>query len=898
MTKSIPKLLKRLWQSKASTTATGFAPYDPSAERVLSELRHAYSGVRNLLVVRLDAIGDNFLFADGMRKLRQLFPGADLTVLTYSENGPLYERSTYVNKVILLDREALVHNKDYREARIKELRESVQSWELLINPLYSREYLAEEIVMAIPAQCKIGVAGDNSNISREIMQRNNPFLAALLPVDTSVVRHELHRNNEICSLLGSSDATIALRFPLTAEDRQFADHFISEYKLGRYGVVFPGTKGGTLSPKYWGSENYASLIDHLKLEIGTEVVMMLGPTGEDNILSEISSAMRSAPCVLAGDASIWQAAALLERASFYVGSDTSVAHIAAALKVPTFVMLGGGHYGRFFPYPEGSAVTCLTHKLECFNCYWKCSQPYNKCIADITVADVLDGMADTLAHARSIGVAAGGRAIKGFNVGTVQSKRLRVDLVFSYGMHSWHLQEALALTLEKAGSLNRVFRVSPQTTAPFFEYLRSGGWADLILAMGGDHHLSFLHDTEEKRDAWHKYRGHRVCNSFESSRDSLYKKYVPRLKTALRTFSHFIYSDEVDQLVFDRAGVKSLWWPQATDHRMFYSQTKMSQRVPRVFFCGKLWDEYPLRRAFMEALQQAQLGAQMTGISTGELVANYNKYMLAINPPGVLGGFNVRTFEAMSCGSLMLQFLPHNRPANNALFKHGQHLLYFDSKDPKRLRELAQSAVAHPDWMLGIAQCGHEEVLQHHTVEIRLRQLIEWLFENKAPAYPQYGDVAEAAQEARNRKYINDRYLFEDRIILNREARNEFSDLQFLDYGDMSPRLCKEGERLVSQRRVFEARRVFKRALDMDSDAMVAHNNLGVLCWRDCDRLRAFRHFEAALVEDPCYRPAVVNYAEALRISGRAVEARVVYMNYLHHDPCDAGIRALADSVA
>ena len=354
MTSDIPKLLKRLWQWKAKATPAGFVTYQPGAERVLRDLHQAYRQVRNLLVVRLDAIGDNFLFHDGMRKLRQLFPEANLLVLTYSENKPIYERCPFINKALYVDREALATGKAYREACFKDLREDSQPWDLLLNPLFSREYLAEEIVMAIPAHVKIGVAGDNSNLAREVMSLADPWYSTLLPVEASIVRHELQRNNEILSLLGSTDASIVFEAPLTAEDRQFAASLCRNFDLGRFGIVFPGTKGGTASIKYWGSDNYASLIDRLQLDAGLEMVMMLGPKGEEVILSEITAAASSAPRVLHGDLSIWQAAALLEKAAFYVGSDTSMAHIAAALKIPTYVLLGGGHYGRFFPYPEGS----------------------------------------------------------------------------------------------------------------------------------------------------------------------------------------------------------------------------------------------------------------------------------------------------------------------------------------------------------------------------------------------------------------------------------------------------------------------------------------------------------------------------------------------------------------
>ena len=212
------------------------------------------------------------------------------------------------------------------------------------------------------------------------------------------------------------------------------------------------------------------------------------------------------------------------------------------------------------------------------------------------------------------------------------------------------MQEAVVAALQRAGCFHRVFRLTGETSVPLFDYLRSGGEADAMLVMGGDHHLWYLHDTEEKRAAWRKYRGHRVCNSFESTRDSLYKKYVARLKTALPVFSHFVHSDEVDATIFERAGVKSLWWPQAADSRMFSAQTRLSERDPRVFFCGKVWDEYPMRRALLDVLQQSRLCTTVTGISTGELVLSYNRHMLAINPPGVLGGFNVRTFEAIGYG--------------------------------------------------------------------------------------------------------------------------------------------------------------------------------------------------------------------------------------------------------
>lgn len=886
-------MLPRLWQDKGFTTATGFVSFKPRAERALRDVHKAFGEIRNLLVVRLDAIGDNFLFFDNYRKLRKLAPKANIVVFTYSENRPIYDRCKFVNRVHYVDRDALASNKGYREETLKNLRETAHPWDLVLNPLYSREYLAEEIVAAAPALMKIGLAGDTSNISPELMKLTDPGYSLLLPVDNSVTRHELHRNNEVLSLLGSQDDSIIFEAPLTAEDRAFAARLIGQFNLGEYGVIFPGTKGGTRSIKYWGSENYASLMDELRQNRGWELMMMLGGAGEEQIACEIAATTHSRPMVFQGDFSLWQAAAVLEKASFYVGSDTSIAHIATALRVPTFVLLGGGHYGRFFPFPDGFSATSITRKLDCYHCNWKCKLSYNKCIADIEVSQVLAAMKEKGIIKRRENQPPA--KAPHFQIAARRSPLPRVDLILPPGMQTWHLRESWAVILEKAGCLNRVFRPTPETTEPVLSYLRSGGNADFLLALGGDHHLGFLHDTEEKQAAWQRYRGHRVCNSFESTRDSLYKRYVSCVKSALKVFTHFAHTDEVDAKIFETANVPGLWWPQAADRRLFANYKDLPARKPSVFFCGKVWNEYPLRKALLQNLQAAGLCNVIERASAGEMVEHYNQHLFAINLPGVLGGFNVRTYEAMSCGCALLQFQPALRPANNALFEDGVHLAYYDYTDVERLKGVVQRAIGDPTAFMAMAQRGYEELTAHHTIEKRFAQLVDWVFDGRLPSYPQYGAIKpDELRRVREHRYVNDRYLFEGRPMWN-QALNEFADLQFVNYHAMLPRLCAQGETLAQRQQEVEAMRVFRRAVELDSDIESARNNLGVLCWQRGERMKAFEYFEAALAENPNYRPAVINYGEALALSGRSAEAQKLYADYTaRHD--DVGIRALIES--
>ena len=68
--------------------------------------------------------------------------------------------------------------------------------------------------------------------------------------------------------------------------------------------------------------------------------------------------------------------------------------IAAAVGTFTICISGGGHFGRFVPYPELPRQTnylkVVYYKMPCYGCNWKCIYPINEgepapCIANISV---------------------------------------------------------------------------------------------------------------------------------------------------------------------------------------------------------------------------------------------------------------------------------------------------------------------------------------------------------------------------------------------------------------------------------------------------------------------------------------------------------------------------------
>ena len=95
-----------------------------------------------------------------------------------------------------------------------------------------------------------------------------------------------------------------------------------------------------------------------------------------------------------GQTTLSELTRLLVKSQILIGNETGTAHIANAVGTPTICILGGGHFGRFAPYPELSGKTSrlkvVYHKMPCYGCDWKCVYHIKEgepapCISNISV---------------------------------------------------------------------------------------------------------------------------------------------------------------------------------------------------------------------------------------------------------------------------------------------------------------------------------------------------------------------------------------------------------------------------------------------------------------------------------------------------------------------------------
>lgn len=105
------------------------------------------------------------------------------------------------------------------------------------------------------------------------------------------------------------------------------------------------------------------------------------------------------------------------------------------------------------------------------------------------------------------------------------------------------------------------------------------------------------------------------------------------------------------------------------------------------------------------------------------------------------------------------------------------------------------------------------------------------------------------------------------------------------------------GEYLYNQDNIDGAVSSFLKAIEVNSETHIAHNNLAIIFLQKGDKQRAIEHLALALSENPTYKPALVNYAAILMNMGKRSEAVLLYERYLKEEPGDQEISALLKKI-
>lgn len=342
---------------------------------------------QSVLLIRPDAIGDFILWIDSAQHFKRIYPDKKIILLGNHSWTDLAKKLPFWDEVWELDRIKFLRNPIYRFHLLRKVRKA--GFDVIIHPACSREFLYGDAIVRISgAKEKIGSVGDPSNIRPIEKKIGDQFYTRLIQTNPEFLM-ELKRNAEFMCGLGVSmkaglpDLFLALKG---------LDTLLNN--ANSYYVLFPGAGW---SSRQWPIAHFATLSNKIYQQCRLTAVIC-GNSDEQDLAESLISQTDVPTLCMTGKTNLIDLAVIIKGASFLVGNETSVIHLAAAVSTPSLCILGGGHYARFMPYDIESKIKSplplpVFHQMDCFGCNWQCRYPYKKggpvpCIEKISVDEV------------------------------------------------------------------------------------------------------------------------------------------------------------------------------------------------------------------------------------------------------------------------------------------------------------------------------------------------------------------------------------------------------------------------------------------------------------------------------------------------------------------------------
>lgn len=199
--------------------------------------------------------------------------------------------------------------------------------------------------------------------------------------------HQLERNLDLLRIANIQTFCKLPTFHTTDDDQDWADDFLRESGILPNCPLIVIHPGSPITLKRWRTERFADVADWLIAQKKAQI-LFVGTRDEMDVISAVQKQMHGRSINLAGETTVSQLAELLKRCHLFLGNDSGPMHIAAAVGTQTIGLYGPGNPARFGPV--GSNCHAVRHQPHCPPCMGTvCKFGGEGCMKDIRTEDVI-----------------------------------------------------------------------------------------------------------------------------------------------------------------------------------------------------------------------------------------------------------------------------------------------------------------------------------------------------------------------------------------------------------------------------------------------------------------------------------------------------------------------------
>lgn len=326
--------------------------------------RLALEGIRRVLVVRLDNIGDVVLLGPALRALRSAVPSADITLLVSPAGSQVAPMLPWVDRVI-------VHRAVWQDAGNAPLpldpAREVQFIERLKKEAFDAAFIFTSFSQSPwPPACAAYLAGVPIRAGQSKDFGGSLLTHSVKPLDDAV--HQAERNLHLLEACGIpvADRSLQLRVP--------PDAWLSAVRrLGSFGITGRSrflllAPGASCPARRYPADRFAQVASLLLKRTRLPIVVVGHPREADEF-EPITRLDRKRVFSLVGRISVPELAAVIRRSTLVIANDSGPMHIADAFRRPMVILFSGTEHETQWAPRSSPAAVLLRRPTDCSPCY-------------------------------------------------------------------------------------------------------------------------------------------------------------------------------------------------------------------------------------------------------------------------------------------------------------------------------------------------------------------------------------------------------------------------------------------------------------------------------------------------------------------------------------------------
>ncbi len=377
-----------------------------------------YAGRRRILIRGVNWLGDAVMTLPALQRLRERFPGVQLTVLTHQKLLDLWKACPSVDSVrtffpgespFAVGRR--LRSEGFETALVlpNSPRSALEAWWAGIPQRIGyggswRKWLLTRTVGPRPGRVPMRKRG-----RREVLRLTKagpPGAQSTAPSSLATSAHQVNDHLFLAAALGADPEPVAPRLTLDSVELEATrGRLLAECEQGRRGLplsaatVFLGANPAAAygSAKRWPAENFAATMREISGHVPEAIWVLFGDRSDEQLCSQTAAAAKVRVLNVAGKTTLRELMGLLAACRVLLTNDSGPMHLAAALSAPVVVPFGSTSPGLTGPgLPGDSHHRVLSCGAPCAPCFRRSCPIDLRCLTGIGVEQVVSAFLECL----------------------------------------------------------------------------------------------------------------------------------------------------------------------------------------------------------------------------------------------------------------------------------------------------------------------------------------------------------------------------------------------------------------------------------------------------------------------------------------------------------------------